>query len=105
MVVLISNFPQKRTFAEIRNYILLSLASGQKTINQIASETGINWRTVDNHLVYLLGKILVKEVFRSSYVRIFELTSFGKDYLRKNHGKNVRISDKKIINTRGEALL
>ena len=103
--MLISNFSQKRTFAEIRKYILLSLASGQKTINQIASETGINWRTVDNHLVYLLGKSLVREVFRSSYVRIFELTAFGKDYLRKNHGKNLRISDKKIINARGEALL
>ena len=96
---------QKRTFIEIRESILLSLASGQKTINQIAGETEINWRTVDNHLIYLLGKSLVREAFRSSYVRIFELTAFGKDYLRKNHGRNVRIADKKLINARGETLL
>jgi len=47
----------------------------------------------------------VKEVFSSSYVRIFELTAFGKDFLRKNHGKNIRIADKKIMNARGEVLL
>ena len=96
---------QKRTFIEIRSCILLSLASGQKTINQIAGETEINWRTVDNHLVHLLGKSLVKEVFSSSYVRIFELTAFGKDFLRKNHGKNIQIADKKLMNARGEVLL
>lgn len=97
MVVLIKEFTQKRTFIEIRNCILLSLASGQKTVNQISVEAKVNWRTVDNHLIYLMGKTLVKEVFSSSYVRIFELTAFGKDYLRKNLGKNIRISDKKII--------
>ena len=46
-----------------------------------------------------MGKSLVREVFRSSYVRIYELTAFGKDYLRKNLGKNIHISDKKIINS------
>lgn len=103
MVVINSNeFTVKRTFIEIRNSILLSLASGQKTINQISSDTKINWRTVDNHLVHLMGKMLVKEVFSSSYVRIFELTAFGKDYLRKNIGKNIRISDNKIIKMSGE---
>ena len=95
---------QKRTFIEIRKLILLSLASGQKTINQIAGETQINWKTVDNHLVHLLGKSLVREAFSSSYVRIFELTAFGKDYLRKNHGKNLRISDKKLVNVNGGVL-
>ena len=104
MVVLIKEFTQKRTFTEIRNYILLSLASGQKTINQISVEAKVNWRTVDNHLVYLMGKTLAKEVFSSSYVRIFELTAFGKDYLRKNLGKNIRISDKKIIRIDKELL-
>ena len=81
----------------MRNSILLSLASGQKTINQISIEMGINWKTVDNHLVYLTGKSLVREAFSSSYVRIYELTAFGKDYIRRNLGKNLRISDKKII--------
>ena len=96
-----SDFAIKRTFIEIRNSILLSLASGQKTINQISVETQINWRTVDRHLVYLIGKGWVKEVFRSSYVRILELTAFGKDYLRKNVSKSIRISDYKIINING----
>ena len=81
----------------MRNSLLLSLASGQKTINQISNETGINWKTVDNHLVYLTGKSLVREAFSSSYVRIYELTAFGKDYIRRNLGKNLRISDKKIV--------
>ena len=87
----------KRTFIEIRNSILLSLASGQKTINQISNETQVNWKTVDRHLVYLVGRGWAREVFSSAYVRIFELTAFGKDYLRKNVSKNVKISDYKII--------
>ncbi len=80
----------------------MSLASGQKTINQISNETGINWRTVENHLTYLIGKSLVREAFSSSYVRIFELTAFGKDYLRRNISKNIRITDNKIIRINGE---
>ena len=87
----------KRTFVNIRNIILLSLASGQKTINQISSETKINWKTVERHLIYLIGKGWVREAFSSAYVRVFELTAFGKDYLRRNVSKNVRITDYKII--------
>ena len=94
--------PIKRRFIEIRNSILLSLASGQKTINQISSETGINWKTVERHLIYLIGRGWAREVFRSSYVRIFELTAFGKDYLRKKVSRNVHISGKKIEYTYGE---
>ena len=91
----------KRTFIEIRNSILLSLASGQKTINQISSETEINWKTVERHLVHLIGKGWVREAFSSAYVRIFELTAFGKDYLRRNVSKSVRITDYKIIKING----
>ncbi|MBI2660396.1 ArsR family transcriptional regulator [Candidatus Woesearchaeota archaeon] len=98
-----SDFAIKRTFIEIRNSILLCLAEGQKTINQISCETGINWRTVDRHLVYLIGKGWVREVFTSSYVRILELTAFGKDYVRKRVSKNVRISDYKIIKINGDS--
>ena len=98
-MVLISNgFAQKRRFIDIRNSILLSLASGQKTINNLSTETQINWKTVERHLVYLVGKGWAREVFSSSYVRIFELTAFGKDYLRKRITKNMRISDRRIIN-------
>ena len=92
----------KRKFIDIRNIILLSLASGQKTINQISSETQINWKTVERHLIYLIGKGWVREVFRSSYVRVFELTAFGKDYVRKKISKEVHISGKKIISFNGE---
>ena len=88
----------KRTFEDIRTLILLSLASGQKTINQISNETKVNWRTVSNHLVHLSGKTLVREAFSSSYVRIFELTAFGKDHLRKNGVDESSIADNKIIN-------
>ena len=97
-MVLISNgYSQKRTFIDLRNSILLCLASGQKTINQISGESKINWKTVERHLIYLIGKGWVHEVFSSAYLRIFELTAFGKDYLRKNVSKNVRISDDKIF--------
>jgi len=92
----------KRTFVKIRNAILLSLASGQKTINQISNETNINWKTVERHLTHLIGKGWVREAFSSSYVRIFELTAFGKDHLRKNVSRNVRISDDKLIKVNGE---
>ncbi len=95
-------FNVKRTFIKIRNSILLSLASGQKTINQISGETQINWKTVERHLVYLVGKGWVREAFSSTYVRIFELTAFGKDYLRRNMSKKLQISDNKLIKINGE---
>lgn len=95
----------KRTFIEIRNSILLSLASGQKTINQISGETQVNWKTVERHLVYLVGKGWAREAFSSAYVRVFELTAFGKDYLRKKVSKNIQISDDKIISINGDSRL
>lgn len=95
-------FSLKRRFIDIRNSILLSLASGQKTINQISSESQVNWKTVERHLIYLIGRGWVREVFSSAYLRVFELTAFGKDYLRKNVSKSVRISDNKIFRVSGE---
>lgn len=94
--------PIKRRFIDIRNIIILSLASGQKTINQISSENQINWRTVERHLIYLIGKGWVREAFSSAYVRIFELTAFGRDYLRKHISKSIVISDNKLIKINGE---
>ncbi|MBS3105395.1 ArsR family transcriptional regulator [Candidatus Woesearchaeota archaeon] len=92
----------KRRFIDIRNSILISLASGQKTINQISNETQINWKTVERHLIHLIGKGWVREVFTSAYVRIFELNAFGKDHLRKSVIKGVHISHKKIVRINGE---
>ena len=71
----------KRNFQEIRDLILLTLSGNRKTINQLAQESGINWKTTQHHLVYLIGKQMVKEVFSSPYVRIFELTDNGDDYI------------------------
>ena len=102
MVSISNGFVQKRTFIDIRNLILISLASGQKTINQISNETQINWKTVERHLIYLIGRGWAREAFSSAYVRVFELTAFGKDYIRKNVSKNVRISDDKIFTINGE---
>ena len=101
MGIISNGFNQKRTFIDIRNLILISLASGQKTINQISTETQVNWKTVERHLIYLIGRGWVREVFSSAYVRIYELSAFGKDYLRKNISGKVRISDDKIINFNG----
>ncbi len=102
-MVLISNgFGIKRSFIEIRNSIMFSLASGQKTINQISNEAGINWKTVERHLIYLNGKGWVKEVFSSAYVRIYELTDLGKEHLRKHMPKGMLISDSKIIRINGD---
>lgn len=77
----------KRTFKELRAKILKDLAIGQKTVNKISSETGINWKTVDNHLVYLVGRGFAQEVFVSRYVKIFQITERGKELLR---GKEVK---------------
>ncbi len=68
----------KRTFEELREVILASLYKGKMTINQVAHESGINWRTVEKHLTFLIGKKLVREVFSSEYVRIFELDELGR---------------------------
>ena len=73
----------KRTFSDLRTEILKSLARGQKTVNKISSETGINWKTVDNHLIYLIGKGLVSVVFSSPYVKIFEISEKGKQKIKE----------------------
>jgi len=87
---------RKRTFDKIRTNILLCLSKGQKTLNQISSETGINWKTVDNHIIYLVGRGLVTEVFKSAYVRIYELSEEGKEHLIKKFQRKIRIIENKI---------
>ena len=75
---------KKRKFTEIRHFILNYLKNKkQSTLNNIARSTKINWKTVDNHLTYLVGKGLVKEVFSSPYVRIYEITEKGLEHLKK----------------------
>ena len=86
---------RKRTFSNIRNLILLCLYKSQYTINQIANNTDINWKTVENHLTYLLGRGLVKEVVKSEYVRIFEISEEGKmtvENIKNNISKKEKMS-------------
>jgi len=71
----------KRTFTTIRHIIVICLSRGQLSINEIAHFAGINWKTVENHLTYLIGKKLVRENFSSKYVRLFELTKLGEEYV------------------------
>jgi PAS domain S-box-containing protein len=82
----------KRTFHVIRDLILCTLNSKKKTINQISQDSGINWRTVEKHLTFLIGKRLVSEVFSSEYVRIFETTENGLQHIEKikqNYKQNI----------------
>ena len=71
----------KRTFKELRQHILSAMLRGRKTVNQLAKDTGINWKTVDNHLIWLKGRGFVREVFASSFVKIYELTEEGRAFL------------------------
>ncbi|MBS3102068.1 ArsR family transcriptional regulator [Candidatus Woesearchaeota archaeon] len=98
----ISGGNSKRTFKEIRNKILLCFSKGQLTVNEIAKQAGINWKTVNNHLIYLTGRGFVKEAFSSPYVRIYELTPQGKDFILANISRKLKIEDnrkKAIVNT------
>lgn len=71
---------KKRTFSELRHTILIALLSGQQTTNQVSIKTSINWRTVEAHLTFLIGKGFVTEVLKSEYVRIFRLTDAGQQH-------------------------
>ncbi|RMD57905.1 transcriptional regulator [Candidatus Woesearchaeota archaeon] len=63
----------RRTHEQIRKIILKRLQKGQSTINEISQSTGLTWRTVQNHLIYLIGTGKVEPVFISKYVKIYKL--------------------------------
>jgi predicted ArsR family transcriptional regulator len=73
----------KRRFGELRFLVLQGLLTGQKTVNQLSNDVHINWRTVDKHLIYLIGRGFVSPVFQSPYVKIFQITEHGKQVLEK----------------------
>lgn len=73
---------RKRTFSELRFLLLNVLSSGQQTTNQLSLKSGINWKTVEAHLTFLIGKRFVSEVLKSEYVRIFALTQAGEQYAK-----------------------
>lgn len=64
---------QRKRFPKIRELILNELRKGKRTVNEIAGTTGLTWRTVDNHIVYLIGKGYAEPVFVSKYVKIYRL--------------------------------
>lgn len=88
-----NNYIRKRSFNLIRLLILSTLVEKRKTINQIAKDVNVNWKTVENHLTYLVGKKKVKEVFSSSYVRIFEITDLGRKYLTEIEEPSIKVDN------------
>ena len=72
----------RRTFKELRQAILIGLLSGQQTTNEISVNTGINWRTAEAHLTFLISKGFVAAVIKLKYVRIFKLTPIGEEHAR-----------------------
>lgn len=64
---------KKRTFEELRKEILKELKKGPKTVNEIATATGIEWRTVDKQLIFLTGLGKTEPVIRTKYVKIYKL--------------------------------
>jgi predicted transcriptional regulator len=80
---------KKRTFDELRSLLLFTLLSGQLTTNQLSIKTGINWKTVEAHLTFLIGKGFVKEVVKSEYVRIFALTGEGEKFTSNISNKQI----------------
>lgn len=80
----------RRSFPDIRLEILRTLSLGRTTVNDLSKRTGINWKTVDNHLIYLLGRGFAEKVFDSPYVKIFDITEDGAAYLAKSLAKKER---------------
>jgi len=74
---------KRRSFDGIRIEILSVLAMGRVTVNEISRRTEINWKTVDNHLVYLCGRGWAQKVFDSPSIKIFELTEEGKERIER----------------------
>lgn len=66
---------KRKTYPQIRQLILDAFGPGERTVNQLASETGLTWRTVDLHLIHLIGKGLVEPVFLSPYAKIYRKTA------------------------------
>lgn len=72
----------RRTFRELRQVILIALLSGQQTTSGISTGTGINWRTAEAHLSFLVSKGFVSEILKLKYVRIFKLTPVGEEHAK-----------------------
>lgn len=90
---------KRRSFDWIRNEILSVLAMGRVTVNEISKKTEINWKTVDNHLVYLCGRGWAAKVFDSPSIKIFELTDEGREHIERTRRREASL--KTTIQKRG----
>lgn len=86
----------KRCFKEIREEILNSLLGKKNTINRISKITNINWRTVENHLTYLVGRGLIEEVLSTDYVRVFDITEQGRKFMKLTNGEYIEKKLKEV---------
>jgi len=64
---------KKRKFEVLRAQILKQLKKGDKTVNELATAIKTNWRTIDKHITFLVGKGKVEPVIQTKYVRIYRL--------------------------------
>ncbi|MBI4143945.1 ArsR family transcriptional regulator [Candidatus Woesearchaeota archaeon] len=69
---------ERKTYLIIRLFILQSLLQKEKSVNNIAHDTGINWRTVDKHLDYLLEQGLVSKFYFAEQLKIYSITELGR---------------------------
>lgn len=83
---------QRSTYLEIRQKIVDGFSGGERTVNQIAKSTGLTWRTVDLHLIWLTGKGIVEPVFLSEYVKIYRKRESvsGKQYSANGNQHSVK---------------
>ncbi len=72
------NYKHKRKFEEIRKILLKELSKNKEiTLNELAVNSGVSWKTAKLHLIYLKGKGLVEETLSTPYVRMFKITEKG----------------------------
>ena len=69
----------RRSFAAVRNDLLVCLASGPKTLNLMSRLTGVVWPAVKRHGTWLCEQGLARRVLSTRYVVILELTPQGKE--------------------------
>lgn len=65
----------------MRKRLLDSLKGGQKNKLQLAKELGVDWKTIDNHIVMLLEARLVEERNVVGTTRYYSLTESGERVL------------------------
>jgi predicted transcriptional regulator len=68
---------ERRDYLTIRLLILLTLSNKEKSVNQIAHDTKINWRTVAKHLEHLTQQGLTQQYYFAQQLKIYALTDKG----------------------------